>query len=89
MKSVGYWSPEDPPDYQNMLVYILEHPSRHEAEKNWAAFQADPEWKNKSRIREEWSAGRPHRPVFYGSDNLFTAQVGDRCRSSGSRAAVI
>ena len=45
MKSVGYWSPEDPPDSQNMLVYILEHPSRHEAEKNWAAFQADPEWK--------------------------------------------
>lgn len=23
---------------------MLAHPSRQEAEKNWAAFQADPEW---------------------------------------------
>ena len=45
MKSIGYWSPEDAPDSQNLFVYILEHPSRQEAEKNWAAFQADPEWK--------------------------------------------
>jgi hypothetical protein len=45
MKSIGYWSPEDAPDSQNLFIYILEHPSRQEAEKNWAAFQADPEWK--------------------------------------------
>jgi hypothetical protein len=44
MKSVGYWVPEDAPASQNLFVYILEHPSRAEAEKNWAAFQADPEW---------------------------------------------
>jgi hypothetical protein len=44
MKSVGYWSPEDAPSSQNLFVYILEHPSRQEAEQNWAAFQADPEW---------------------------------------------
>jgi len=44
MKSVGYWMPEDAPESQNLFVYILEHPSRAEAEKNWAAFQADPEW---------------------------------------------
>ena len=45
MKSVGYWVPEDAPASQNLFIYILEHPSRQEAEKNWAAFQADPEWK--------------------------------------------
>ena len=44
MKSVGYWVPEDAPESQNLFVYILEHPSRTDAEKNWAAFQADPEW---------------------------------------------
>ncbi|HSV63951.1 MAG TPA: NIPSNAP family protein [Chthoniobacterales bacterium] len=44
MKSVGYWVPEDAPESQNLFVYVLEHPSRAEAEKNWAAFQADPEW---------------------------------------------
>ena len=45
MKSIGYWRPEDAPYSQNLFVYILEHPSREEAQKNWAAFQADPEWK--------------------------------------------
>jgi hypothetical protein len=25
-------------------VYILAHPNREEAKKNWASFQADPEW---------------------------------------------
>jgi hypothetical protein len=45
MKRVGYWVPEDAPESQSLFVYILEHPSRAEAEKNWAAFQADPEWR--------------------------------------------
>jgi hypothetical protein len=45
MKSIGFWRPEDAPYSQNMFVYILEHSSRDEARKNWAAFQADPEWK--------------------------------------------
>jgi len=44
MNSIGYWSPEDSAGSPNLLVYILEHPSRAEAEKNWAAFQADSEW---------------------------------------------
>ena len=34
MKSIGYWSPEDTPNSQNLFIYILEHPSRQEAEKN-------------------------------------------------------
>src|SRR5947208_4889703 len=45
MKSIGYWQPQDAPGSQNLFIYILEHPSREEAEKNWAAFQADPQWK--------------------------------------------
>jgi hypothetical protein len=45
MRSVGYWQPEDAPDSQNLFIYVLEHPSRAEAEKNWTAFQADPDWK--------------------------------------------
>ena len=44
MKSVIYLSPQDAPDSQNTLVYILEHPSREAAKKAWADFQADPEW---------------------------------------------
>jgi NIPSNAP len=56
MKSIGYWSPEDTPDSQNMLIYILEHPSRQDAEKNWAAFQADPEWQ---KVKSESEANGP------------------------------
>ena len=44
MTSIGYWVPQDAPDSQNTLVYILAHPNRDEAKKNWAEFQADPEW---------------------------------------------
>ena len=56
MKSVGYWSPQDAPDSQNLFIYILEHPSRQEAEKNWAAFQADSEWK---KVKAESEANGP------------------------------
>jgi hypothetical protein len=41
MKSVGYWLPQNTPD---LYIYVLEHPSREAATKNWAAFNADPEW---------------------------------------------
>jgi len=45
MKSVGYWLPTDPEKGGgSTLIYILEHASREEARKNWAEFNADPEW---------------------------------------------
>ena len=44
MKSVGYWTVMEGATPTNTLIYILEHPSRDEARKNWAAFSADPEW---------------------------------------------
>jgi hypothetical protein len=56
MKSIGYWIPQDAPSSQNLFIYILEHPSRQEAEKNWAAFQADPEWK---KVKAESEAQGP------------------------------
>jgi hypothetical protein len=56
MKSVGYWVPEDAPYSQTLFVYVLEHPSREEAAKNWAAFQADPDWK---KVKAESEANGP------------------------------
>ena len=44
MESVGYWVPQDGERSKNTLIYILAHPSREAATKNWAEFQADPEW---------------------------------------------
>ena len=48
MKSVLYMTPQDAPDSQNTLIYVLEHPSREAAKKAWADFQADPEWQKVS-----------------------------------------
>lgn len=45
MEVVGYWIPEDPEKSKNTFVYILAFPSRAAADKSWADFQADPEWK--------------------------------------------
>jgi hypothetical protein len=73
MKSIGYWSPEDAPDSQNLFIYILEHPSRQEAEKNWADFQADPEWK---KVKAESEANGPlvdHIDHYFMDPTSFSA----------------
>ena len=44
MMSLGYWVPEDAPLAHNTLIYIIAHPSREAAKKNWAEFRGDPEW---------------------------------------------
>ena len=44
MKSVGYWVPQDGPEHENTLIYVLEHESREAAAKNWTDFRNDPEW---------------------------------------------
>ena len=52
MKSVGYWTPEDAPLKDNELIYMLAHPSREAATKNWDAFRNDPEWQKVSKASE-------------------------------------
>lgn len=44
MHGVAYWVPTDEPLAGRTFVYILRHPSRAEADANWAKFRADPEW---------------------------------------------
>jgi hypothetical protein len=44
MKNIAYWTPMDEPKKSNMLIYVLQHPSREAAAANWKAFQIDPEW---------------------------------------------
>jgi hypothetical protein len=73
MKSIGYWVPEDAPDSQKLFIYVLEHPSRQEAEKNWAAFQADPEWK---KVKAESEANGPlvdHIDRYFMDPTSFSA----------------
>lgn len=47
---VGFWQPADPKDAESKLIYILAHKSREAAEKSWADFRNDPEWK---KVRED------------------------------------
>ncbi len=44
MESIGYWVPQDPERSGNTLIYILAHPSREAADKNWVDFRNNPEW---------------------------------------------
>jgi hypothetical protein len=56
MESIGYWIPQDPERSKTTLIYILAHPSIAEAQKNWAAFRADPEWR---KVQAESEAAGP------------------------------
>ena len=73
MKSIGYWRPEDAPYSQNLFVYILEHPSREEAGKNWAAFQADPEWKKVKADSEVNGPLAEHIDSYFMDPTTFSA----------------
>jgi len=73
MKSIGYWRPEDTPFSQNLFIYILEHPSREGAQKNWAAFQADPEWKKVKADSETNGALANHIDSYFMDPTSFSA----------------
>ncbi len=44
IENVIYLAPQDSPLKETSLIYIIAHPSREAAKKNWAEFGADPEW---------------------------------------------
>jgi len=73
MKSVGFWRPEDAPHSQNLFIYILEHPSREEAKQNWAAFQADPEWKEVKAASEVNGPLAKHIDSYFMDPTSFSA----------------
>jgi hypothetical protein len=50
--SIAYWTPEDTPQKDSTLIYIVAHESRDAAKKNWAEFGADPEWQQVSKASE-------------------------------------
>ena len=73
MRSIGFWRPEDAPYSQNLFVYILEHPSREEARKNWVAFQADPEWKKVKADSETQGPLVDHIDSYFMDPTSFSA----------------
>jgi hypothetical protein len=56
MTNIGYWNPQDAPQSQNTLIYIVAHESREAAKKNWDGFRNDPEWQ---KVKKESEANGP------------------------------
>jgi len=52
MTSIAYWVPQDAPAHENTLIYVIAHPSREAAKKNWAEFGKDPEWQKVQKDSE-------------------------------------
>jgi hypothetical protein len=45
MTSVAYWHPLAQPEASDTLIYMLRHDSLAAAKASWAAFLADPQWR--------------------------------------------
>jgi NIPSNAP len=73
MKTIGFWRPEDAPYAQNLFVYILEHPSREEAKKNWAAFHDDPEWLKVKADSEKQGPLADHIDSYFMDPTSYSA----------------
>jgi len=50
--SIGYWIPQDAERKDNTLIYLIAHPSREEATKNWRALGTDPAWQQVAKASE-------------------------------------
>jgi hypothetical protein len=66
MEVVGSWTPQSSdPKSKDTLIYILAHPSREAADKNWKEFQADVEWqKVKTETEKEGALVKKVEPTF-------------------------
>ena len=62
LESVGYWIPtEGPAKKRRRFVYLLKHPSRYAAYRNWVNFLNDREWRN-VLDQPEFQGLLSHRP---------------------------
>lgn len=42
---VGYWVPNEDPAWNDTFIYLVAHPSRDEAKKNWQALHTDTQFR--------------------------------------------
>ena len=63
--SIVYFKPQDTPLSQNTLVYLIAHPSREAATKNWDEFRKDPEWVKVS------AESQANGPIVTKVDSVF------------------
>jgi NIPSNAP len=73
---VGYWVPNEDPAWANTFIYVVAHPGREEANKNWAALHADlafPEYRRRAaeiieKVNEKYNVDEVYmRPTDYSA----------------------
>jgi len=57
MQNVVYWVPDEEPESQQKLVYLLAHKSQEAAKESFAGFRADPDWLAAKKASEETAGG--------------------------------
>lgn len=50
LKGIAYWTTRE--GDEDLLIYVMSHPSRADAAARWATFQADPEWQRAKKASE-------------------------------------
>ena len=94
MKSIGYWSPEDVPGISGPthLYSGASQPAGNGEELGCFPSRSGMA-EGKGGIGGEWKTGRSHRPLLYGSDQLFSAQIAsfaaDRDSAPSSRVSSV
>lgn len=69
MENIGYWVPVTG---DNVLYYILAYPDKEARDKSWAAFGADPEWKQvQSRSEESGKIVDSVKSVFMNMSDIM------------------
>jgi hypothetical protein len=57
MHNIVYWVPDQEPESQQRLVYLLAHKSQEAAKASFAGFRADPDWLAAKKASEETAGG--------------------------------
>ena len=57
MENIVYWLPEERPESQQRLVYLLAHDSEAAAKESFAAFRKDPDWITAKEASEKAAGG--------------------------------
>ena len=70
MTLIGFWTAADAPLSENTLVYVLAHPSREAAKKNWDAFRAGPE---RAKV---WAETEKDGPINLKVESVFVSPTG-------------
>ena len=84
LKSLGYWIPtEGSAKNKRRFVYLLEHPSRYEAYRNWTNFLNDKEWE-KVMDKPEFQGLLSEKPTnFFLTPNNYSARARNEIANPG------